>query len=280
MLRIDKRDGAKMISDQCNGILRPKSFHSNRVRHPIMNDLSELAFTVSLTSTPLCADVWMFSRQRFAPYHVALLTILDLGEQVRADSFISEHNKHGFVIARALLRILIAAYCSCDPKQVAFHYGSYGKPVLDMPSHRSRNFGFNMSHSADAVVIALVADAEIGVDIEELSSGGTHSEVIADACLNAEESLRIKDLPKSERPRTMLRYWAHKEACLKAIGCGLSMPPQNLTVKFVDTNRSVILRSDTRGRPTLVGYDLPCGEDYIGAIVGGNLSRQLRFFRL
>lgn len=244
-----------------------------------MNDLSELAFTVSLTSTPLCADVWMFSRQRFAPYHAALLTILDLGEQVRADSFISEHNKHGFVIARALLRILIAAYCSCDPKHVEFHYEQYGKPVLIVPSHRSGNLGFNMSHSADAVIIALVADAEIGVDIEELSSGGKQSEVIANVCLNAEESLRIKDLPKSNRSRTLLRYWTHKEACLKAIGCGLAVPPQNLTVRFMGSNRSVILKSDAAGRRTLVGYDLPCGEDYIGAIVGAKLSPQVRFFR-
>ncbi|MBN9614883.1 MAG: 4'-phosphopantetheinyl transferase superfamily protein [Acidobacteriales bacterium] len=280
MVRIDKRDGAKLLSDQCDGIPQRRPDHSNGARYPIINKLIEHALAARLTSTPLCADAWMLSRQSLASCHAGLSTLLNSEERGRADSFFVEQDRRGFIVARALLRILIAAYCSCDPKEVEFQYGPYGKPKLVTPSYRSQDFGFNLSHSADSVVIALVTDAEIGVDIEELSAGSSQSEVIADSCLNGEEVLRIKYLPVSTRARTLLRYWTHKEASLKAIGCGLSMSPQNLTIMFKDSDRSVILRADPTGRQTLFGYDLPCGEDYVGAIVSPYPLPQPRFFRL
>jgi 4'-phosphopantetheinyl transferase len=137
-----------------------------------------------------------------------------------------------------------------------------------------------MSHSSDAVLIALTSGAEIGVDVEEISSGVIRSEAIADACLNAEESLLLAHIPAGGRPQNLLRFWTHKEACLKAIGCGLSMPPQDLTVTFTDCEHSMIHRTNPSGRHPLFGYDLPYGGDYVGAVVGTNQFRELRFYRL
>lgn len=255
------------------------TLHPNTAPPSPIRNLVEIASSAGSTSTPSCIDVWVLSRQRFAPDRELLFALLDGREKVRAKSFRAERHQQGFVIARAVLRILIAAYCACDPNQVAFDYGPQGKPALTMPPRLSRDLGFNLSHSGDAVLIALTRDAEIGADVEEISSGSIRSEAIADSCLNAAELHRLEHVPACEKSLLLLRLWTHKEAYLKAIGCGLSMPPQDLTVTFTDCEHSMIHRPPPSRQP-LFGFDLPYGGDYVGAVVGTNQFQKLRFFRL
>lgn len=249
-------------------------------RHSTVSELIERAANVGTTLAQSCADAWLLSRRRFLPEYEALWPLLHSHEQARAKSFRARHHEQEFVIARAILRVMIAAYCSCDPKQVEYSYGPYGKPALITPSCLSRGISFNMSHSSDAVLIGLTCGQEIGADVEEISSGSVRSQAIADGCLSAEESLLLAQAPAAERPRTLLRFWTHKEACLKAIGCGLSIPPQNLTVTFTDRERSVIHRTNPDVTLPLFGYDIPDGEDYVGAVVGTNQFQEQRFFQI
>jgi 4'-phosphopantetheinyl transferase len=249
-------------------------------RHSALSDLIEFASTVAKTSDPACADTWMLSRRRLLPDYDMLFTLLDAHERVRAKSFRAQHHEEDFVIARAILKVLLAAYCACDPKQVQFSYGPHGKPALAMPHGLSSDFEFNMSHSSDVVLIGLTGRSGIGTDVEEISCGDIRSEAIAENCLNIKELLQLAHVPADERSKTLLRFWTHKEACLKAIGCGLSMPPTDLTVTFTDDEHSIIDRTGTSGQEALFGYDIPRNEDYVGSVVGTTQFGTLRFFRL
>jgi 4'-phosphopantetheinyl transferase len=123
---------------------------------------------------------------------------------------------------------IIGNYRSCVPEEVRFSYGQKGKPTLENAKFASTRIAFNMSHSADIVLIAITAGTEIGIDVEQICAGAAHVETIADSCLNPREATLLDSAPPDNRTRTLLRYWTHKEAYLKAIGCGLSVPPQQV----------------------------------------------------
>jgi 4'-phosphopantetheinyl transferase len=149
---------------------------------------------------------------------------------------------------------------------VRFFYGQNGKPTLDNAMDNSRTFAFNMSHSGDLVLIAISTGTTIGIDVEQISSSRVHLESIATSCLNPSEATLLNGGPPDTRARTLLRYWTHKEAYLKAIGRGLSLPIQDVNVEFICSDQSVIRQISRHGKAEMFGKDLACGEDYIGAI--------------
>jgi 4'-phosphopantetheinyl transferase len=247
-------------------------------RRTSVSSLMRAASDTSCALAAPCAHVWCLSRQRFHSDCEELFAFLDDSELARAESFYAEDHRREFVIARALLKTLIAGYCGCTPREVRFEYGSRGKPALISELRRSRNLSFNMSHSADAVLIAITSGIEVGVDVEEISSGTLGAEAIENMCINSQEAIVLNSASDRERPRMLLRYWTHKEAYLKAIGCGLSLPPQHLTVRFLDFQRSVIYQGNPREKDPLFGHDLPPGSGYAGAIVVPMRIEKLRYF--
>jgi len=57
-----------------------------------------------------------------------LAETLSADEQMRAERF--EQDRKHFIIARGLLRTILASYVDIEPSRLQFCYGSYGKPVL------------------------------------------------------------------------------------------------------------------------------------------------------
>lgn len=240
--------------------------------------LRTVASNASCSLSGCSAHVWRLSRRRFLPDCDEIFALLNDDEKVRAQSFRAGSHRQEFLIARALLRILIAGYCGCPPTEVQFEYGPQGKPALAANFCLSRNLAFNMSHSADTVIIAITLGIDIGVDVEQISSGARCAEEISSTCINSNEVRILNRVSYDNRARMLLRYWTHKEAYLKAIGCGLSLPPQQVTVTFHSFQRSMIFQEKARDRRPLFGHDLPLGSAYAGAIVGPVRNQELGLF--
>ena len=51
-----------------------------------------------------------------------------------------------------------------DRRTCAFSYGDYQKPGLKSNGHLSQTVAFNLSHSADAIQIAIAAEGSLGID--------------------------------------------------------------------------------------------------------------------
>jgi len=67
----------------------------------------------------------------------------------RADegrAFYFEQDRKHFIIARGLLRTILASYVDIEPSRLQFCYGSYGKPVL-AETFAKVKLRFNLSHS-------------------------------------------------------------------------------------------------------------------------------------
>lgn len=148
--------------------------------------------------------------------------LLNHSERTRADRFKFERDARHWTQCRAALRCVLGEAKGLDPGKVAIHEGPFGKPEVPGGPY------FNLSHCADLALIALRAGAPVGVDIEPLGRASSLEGCEETFCHPRE----ISGLPEaaSDRNLLLLRIWAAKEAFLKALGTGLSQPPQEVRV--------------------------------------------------
>lgn len=157
----------------------------------------------------------------------AALAALSVGERERAARFVFEADLRRYVAARAALRDRLGRHLGCSPHDLAFHVGPHGKPRLE-----EGTLHFNLSHSGDLALIGACDDTEIGVDIEAWRTVGDALE-LAESVFGPQERSALAGLAGAERDLAFLRGWTRKEACLKALGTGLSLSPQTFEVGLV-----------------------------------------------
>lgn len=183
-----------------------------RFTAPVHDPEPEIAlFTWTLES---CAAV----ARRFEP-------LLSPDERARRDRFHDPRNGARFASGRAELRRILAAELGTEPEALQFRYNPHGKPELDGPGRVQ----FNLSHSQDRVVLALSRTHVVGVDIEVPRPFG---EDVARVAFTEAERAALAQLPDDERRVAFYRNWTCKEAVVKALGCGLSLPPTRLSIAF------------------------------------------------
>ena len=144
---------------------------------------------------------------------------LSPGEQRRAGSLASPAEAARFITRSVLLRRLLRAG-GINVGTAELARGPGGKPAI---AHRS-GLRFNVSQSADRVLIALARGREIGVELELLSAT-TDTDSMAAKYLDDEERDALACLPEDEVPTSILRTATAKFAVLKAIGdLGVASP--------------------------------------------------------
>ena len=102
--------------------------------------------------------------------------------------------------------------------EVAFSYGTRGKPALKWPA--DAGLEFNLSHSQGLALYATAWRRAVGIDLE-YQRDGLDFEGIAGRFFTARESEQILALPDPERRSAFFRGWARKEAFIKVRGDGL-----------------------------------------------------------
>jgi 4'-phosphopantetheinyl transferase len=182
----------------------------------------------------------------FELWHVALhdvpapprLATLSSQEHARAARFVFERDRRRYLAAHAGLRELLAARTGVSPQALVFEEGPFGKPALTLPARCA----FNMSHSEDVALVAL-ADAdvgEIGVDVEMLRDM-PDATALARQNFSASENDELSATASDDQALAFLLGWTRKEACLKAIGSGLSIAPNIFTAGLDMGARSVTI---------------------------------------
>ncbi|MEY3898361.1 MAG: hypothetical protein RLZZ214_3882 [Verrucomicrobiota bacterium] len=148
-------------------------------------------------------------------------------EILRAGRFRFETDAVHWMACRAHLRIILGDAIQLPPRDVPLIVSDYGKPALASPYQALH---FNLSHCHDLAVIALTLDGPVGIDLEATARAADLLECESTFCHPAE----ILSLPdeKKERARQLLRIWTAKEALLKALGTGLSHPPESVRIWF------------------------------------------------
>ena len=156
-----------------------------------------------------------------------LYATLSPEERFRSARFRFDRDRRRFVVAHGALRDLLGRYVGTRPGDIRFIHNAFGKPGLG-PGLGGR-LKFNLSHSGDLALIAIAADADVGVDVERVREGSDYPE-IAWSFFSAAEIDDLNGVPSHLYAESFLGCWTQKEAYMKARGEGFEIPPASFSV--------------------------------------------------
>lgn len=172
--------------------------------------------------------VWRAYLPEDRPYLTFFMNTLSPDEQARADRFRRSKDRISFALTRGILRCVLSRYLGSSPEKIRFDYTSFGKPRLCANPEESR-LNFNLSHSNQWIVLAVGKSRKIGIDVEHIRDNLDYAS-IARRFFSPQEVDFIESAPKVRKQGLFYEIWVRKEAYLKALGKGLSMPLSEFTV--------------------------------------------------
>ena len=157
--------------------------------------------------------------------------LLSEAEAVQGARFYFAADRHRYLVTRALVRTVLARYAAVAPDRLQFEPNAYGRPELAPGRYAGRRISFNVSHTAELVVLGVSLDRQIGVDVENTAQARDTMSV-ARHVLCPWEYADLYALPETQRHRRFFQYWTLKEAYVKARGMGLSIPLDHFGFRF------------------------------------------------
>lgn len=199
-------------------------------------------------------------------------------ELERAQRFRMDDPRRRFVVSRAAVKTLLADYLRSRPLDIVLSYSRSGKPYLPGATHLGQ-LCFNLAHSDDLALIAVVRNCDVGIDVERLRIV-KHQEHIAHRYFHSAEARDLHTLASAERDASFLRCWTAKEAVLKSMGTGLSDSLKQFRVPVTTGSGSwVDVTPDERGNRTRCWLQqlAPC-DAYVGAVAFVGTQCRIRYF--
>jgi 4'-phosphopantetheinyl transferase len=210
--------------------------------------------------------LWRIDLAAVAPAEKRWQKILSPDERARAARFHFERDRQHFTAARALLRTILAGYVGAEPEDLAFHYSEKEKPSLNSQTSHDP-VEFNVSHSGTAALLAFARGRALGVDIEIIRDDFDPT-ALSDRFFSHHEQSQLASLDPSEKYSGCLRCWTRKEAYIKAVGTGLSLPLDQFDVSLRPGDEDALLA--TRPEAAEAAHwslrEVPVGEGYIAAL--------------
>ncbi len=158
---------------------------------------------------------------------------LDVDETRAAAARRDDAARHRYVVAHGALRSVLGARLDVAPAAVVITRRcrrcgdpAHGRPALAGTSDVS----FSLSHSGSVAVVAVAEGARIGIDVE-VERRRARLEALAARVLSPEVHADWLDLDPALRLRAFLEQWTAKEAYLKAIGAGITVPLRDIGVE-------------------------------------------------
>ncbi|HLZ26218.1 MAG TPA: 4'-phosphopantetheinyl transferase superfamily protein [Chloroflexota bacterium] len=203
--------------------------------------------------------------------------ILAPDELARAARFVFDRDQRRFVVARAALRQVLAAYLAAAPQHLEFDYGPRGKPALrGRPG--SAPLRFNAAHSEALALVGVANRHDLGIDLE-YARPMPDARSIAERYFTLSERAALGAAEDGTVPYTFFTYWTRKEAVLKATGDGLSLPLDRVDVgwRCSDSPRRLVVRDLAGNQHQLSVLDLEVHDGYVAALaIGGTDTWRVR----
>ena len=141
------------------------------------------------------------------------VSFLSKSERKKTAFYLSEEARKRFIVARGLLRCVLAEKLQISPCEVSITENPFGKP-------QTQGLYFNLSHSDDKMILCLSNDIDHGVDVERINAS-LGSELIEEMIFSVRESQIAATMSPHQRLRYFFSVWTKKEAWLKGVGCGI-----------------------------------------------------------
>jgi len=145
----------------------------------------------------------------------AAADLLSEEERTRCARFMFARDRRDFAIAHALLRQTLSRHHPIPPREWTFVPEPHGKPRISADLTTAADLHFNIAHTHGLVACAVSRGADVGIDVEEIER-------------------RSDPLEIASRYFSVIEIWTLKEAYIKAIGKGLSLPLDEFAFRFED----------------------------------------------
>ena len=185
--------------------------------------------------------LWLFSLDHPTAPISAIEGSLADDEWTRARRFHFEVHRRRFIAARGQLRILLAAYAGVAPEEVVFTYGPQGKPTTHLRDTKAARLDFNLSHTEGIGMLGITSCGAIGVDVEAVRPMDDAGDVARDN-FSVPEVAVWEQLEPALQSDGFFACWTRKEAIVKALGGGLSIPLGSFQVTLDPSQPAQLLR--------------------------------------
>lgn len=156
---------------------------------------------------------------------------LSVEETLKAEKFYREEDRQRYITAHLFLRAVLSHYFpSIKAETWCFEVNAYGKPSL--AKKHGVDLHFNLSHSASHIYIVCCKAYECGIDVEEIKEMELTPELL-NLVMSKEEQQEF--LFSQDQERLFFKYWTLKEAHVKALGKGVSLPLNCVSFKALES---------------------------------------------
>ena len=236
----------------------------------------------NLTNVPCLADdeihIWTVKIDGQGNGTARSAEMLAPAERVRASGFRSEIDAARFIQRRTALREILGGYLGVAAQDVAFAVNEFGKPSVLAPKPRP-DLSFNAAHSGALALVAVGRSVQIGIDVERLRSEVEGVDIAA-RFFAVNEVASLAALRPRDRGEGFFNAWTRKEAIVKALGRGLSIPLDAFEVSLRPREPPVILRWNIPGDDAKRWriHHLEPASGYVGALAVDSVTRVCRFW--
>jgi len=143
-------------------------------------------------------------------------------ETAQAERFRFPEHRRRFIARRGSARIILGRYLDIPPESLEFDRGTNGKPTLRADTS-SPLPTFNLSHSQELALLAVGQGRDIGVDLERIDSKLADTKIAEHQFARIEKEA-LEQMADAQWLEAFFHCWCRKEAFIKAVGKGLSLP--------------------------------------------------------
>ena len=204
--------------------------------------------------------VWIATSDGSPPSGESQADELSPAELAESRRFRFEVHRDRFLAACLYRRRVLAAYLGIRPRGLEFGYGSKGKPTI--ANEPADDLSFNASEADGLSLIAVARGRRVGVDVERLRSVPEAKGIVCDFGSPLEKEA-FGLVRREEREDWFLRWWTGKEAFVKAVGDGLSLPLATFSI-LVSAGGGMRLEG---GGDAWSVHTLDPAPGYVGALI-------------
>jgi 4'-phosphopantetheinyl transferase len=245
------------------------------------------------------AQVYLLSLDHSQERRATLRAHLSPDEHARADRLRYAEGRDRFIAGRGQVREILAGYLDCSPSEVAFSYNEHGKPILNHPDGwippaastaaalpagettgtlNTRLF-FNLAHSHNTALLAIACGVALGVDLEYTGREVDYTNIARRFFADGEVA-ELLQLPAEQQRRAFFNCWVRKEAYIKALGGGLSIPLDQFQVSLSPGQPAQLLAcTETFDLAEFSLFEIEMGEVFTAALAARGPLNGLRCWR-
>ena len=153
-----------------------------------------------------------------------------------------------------MLREILGGYLGVQPEELHFAVGEQGKPYLC----GNDRLHFNLSHSGALFILAVSAEREVGIDIEQRRNDTPFPDM-ARLAFSPREQEQLFTLPGHLQRSAFYRCWTRKEAFMKACGMGFALQSNSFDISLFQETPVELISPDDLTHWTLEDVAVPDG---------------------